>query len=154
MKVTHALLGTLCALLIVSAASASIVDPRKGQKATPEQSQDVVGKQQALQGTFGKVGMVPKDTEVYSTPGTASDEAAAGVIALSAKGSAPSDPNAARVLVEASADAGAAAGRSPAGTVAWGLLFLALGFGAIFGVRQWVVKNIPEPAPTKTHVEW
>jgi hypothetical protein len=139
--------------LVVGTAWGSIVDPRKGQKATPEQSQGQVAKQQALQGTFGRVGMVPRDTEVYVPPGAKTDDAAAGVIALSAQGTTHSDPNAAKVLAEASTHLKQSAG-SPVKTFGWGLLFLALGFGVVMGLRQWVVKNIPEPAPSKTHVEW
>lgn len=153
MQLKPTILTVLCAMLVAGSASGSILDPRKGQKATPEQSQDVVSKQQALQGTFGRVGMVPRDTEVYLPPGTQTDDAAAGVIALSAQGTPHNDPNAAKVLAEASANLQKGS-RSPAGTFAWGLLFLALGFGAVMGIRHWVASSIPEPNASPNRVEW
>jgi hypothetical protein len=76
---------TLVILFILIAAcfaSASIKDPRKNVKLSPELGQDVVGRQQAGQHAIGQVGGVPERTDDGGYLSRADNDAdAAGVIA-------------------------------------------------------------------------
>ena len=141
-------------LCLSTGAFASVLDRRAGGKPTPEQSQAQVAEQQKLQGTFGEVGLVEKDTEPNLYQKGGSDNSAAGVVAEAERDmrATTNDPGAAALVADAGVEVRRGSGGA-VGTFAWGILVLALGFCGVLGLRQWVVKTIPEPASPK-RVKW
>lgn len=141
-------------MCLASTGFSSVLDKRPGQKPVPEQTQAQVAEQQKLQGTFAEVGVVEMDTEPNNYVSGGTDSAAAGVVAGAESTLGGHGPADAAALVAKAGSEIRKDKAGPLGTFAWGLLLLGLGFCAVLGLRQWVVKSIPELATPKNPVEW
>lgn len=110
-----------------------------GAEYYPEMTQDQVAEQQSHQDQMGEVGVVPGDTEVYAPSETDAAPQAQDVVSNASQ-------------ERAAATVKQAGHKKSASTFPWwGLAtFAALGAGGALGVRQWVVKNVPDmPPPPK-----
>lgn len=148
MDIRKILIAGALAAVVPTASMASVTHRQPGEKATPEQSQQQVEKQQALQGTMGEVGTVPRDTDDFEAGGPITDEAgaAATIAGREAELKISSDPLAGALVAQASTDLKETKS-SPVAKIGWGAGFLLLGLGFVAGLRQWAAREVSE-APT------
>ena len=121
--------------------------PPPGTPILPHHTDEQLTEEQKNQKVQGEVGSVPQVTD---RPEVTSESAA---------------PDAAKTLQQAESTQVAEATLKKAGkeleeksgglpVVFWAVLFAALGFGGVYGVRYWVAKNIPLPGDSKHRVTW
>lgn len=118
---------------------APIYDRPSDFKPVPERSQDEVAKEQLMQRTQGEVGQVEADTTPESAAHEMSEQQAAADLSSANSGR--------ETLINAESDLKSAKSK-PQRNLMWGLLFLALGFGVVLGIRQWANRAIPYPEST------
>lgn len=142
----------LCLLAATASAFAFIKDPNASPKDfRPEDSQAAVSEQQAFNGQYGTVGDEQLRQQKTATGQNRGGEssAAASVIMES---SPEAQLQAQSIVQEADAQVSGSSG-PPAGKIAlWSLILIALGAAAVYAVKSYADKVIPEPA--KRTVKW
>ena len=126
---------------VVAYSPAPRLDPPKGAKFEPEQSQAQRASQQGVVKVIGEVGIVEADTTPNEISSVQSESTAVRNIVSGPTESNEENP-ATQNLVAAEQDIQKQSG-APARTVSLAAILIALGFGIILAVRQWANKNVP-----------
>ncbi len=139
------------AAMICASCWAPMKDPRQNVKINPEATAAQLAEMQRLQKTQGEVGYVPPVTDRPDVDSAQSDPSAKNTMAGAMSRMGGNDPSQ-KALLEADKKIH----ESPfalGGAGLWGILFLGLGMGSVFAVRQWANKNIPK-MPRKRSGAW
>lgn len=131
----------LSALTLAGICFAPINERPPGVEYTPEQSQATVEAQQQYTGVVDEVGFAVEDTTPREMSGqNATDNAAEamGVVAQSVEEREAGEAIAAAAKVEKSSNA-------VLSKIWWGLAFLILAVAAVFGLKRYADKHMPEP---------
>lgn len=137
-------------LMLAAYAPAPISSRPPGMKEMAEQTDEERAKQQLGQHTLGEVGGVTVDTEPNYQSAESDDVTAKNVVAGSKDRPRVNDKIDALVLRQAEKNFE----NSKPGGFPWWLAFAVIaGFGAVFGLKQWVAKNVPE-MPTVKKAKW
>jgi len=113
------------------------------------------GKQQNNTPQIGEVGIVQQRENAPEMPDTTNDLSAQNTVANAMKhkdSPKPSDTAKKDVLTATETMEGAKP-KSKASLLVWALVFGALGFGIVFGLRRWADKVVPD-VPKKKKVTW
>lgn len=137
------ILWTLSLLCLVAMSFGFIKDKPEGAKFAPNQTEEEVAAQQAHQATLSEQNAIDYEGQAEGTPeGTSESDAAAALqSAEQARDSQKeSDEEAKRVLAVAQK----AQSAGPSGGFSWTwILFGALGFGVVLGVRSYANRVVP-----------
>ena len=120
----------------------------------PAATESDLQRQQGQQKVVGEIGTVPQQTEDHSTPSSApSDSGAQGVLGQAQDRLDNNDPKAQQVLQAAQKQLEQEK-QGPMPMLFMGGLFLVVGFGVIFGLRQWANKALPDMPDVSKKVSW
>ena len=152
MKNLFKLTAATLAIALAAASFAFVEKKPHGAKFVPEQTQEQVTQQQAMNGQYGVLGseeLVQPKPEVKMT----GDDSKASDVLIQSDPKAMSIANSA--LVKAERDVSNP--KKPKGAIAiWGLAFLVLGGVAVWAFKSYADKVVPEmpTAPTKSKLKW
>jgi hypothetical protein len=139
-------------VLALASASFAFVEKRpSGAKFTPEQSQEQVAQQQAMNGKYGVLG---SEDLVQSKPNVkmGGENTKANEVLIQSSPEARSLAN--NALVKAEAEVSLAPKPKAPGAV-WGILFLVLGAVAVWAFKSYADKVVPDiPCAPKSKMKW
>jgi hypothetical protein len=136
--------GLGLALCLATLSPAPINDPRAATPPTPERTQDVVQQEQKQYTSVqGEVAAPPVRTDFRPMDTEKSDTSAKSALTQATNDVYDEGGNAEGVLKQAEKDLQGA--NRPNMMWLWGALFGALGFGIVFGLKQWATKQMPPP---------
>ena len=149
MKTMRKIFFSLVATALAASCFAPIRIPKPAgavemREATPQEMEQ----HQQLSKTMGNVGVVPDKTEDRTLPVSQSDPSGQSVLAKAEKSLKPDEATGREVLAVAEDQIKEKESSSPVKTGAWGLLFLAAGFGCVYGLKHWANKHMPENVST------
>ncbi len=131
------ILVLLTSVGIAAACFAPIEDKPRGSQFYPEQSQEQLAGQQAYQGTVGQVGEVTMDERAKNSSTVGGDGQASKLLGEAGQAIGGRD-----VVARQAARLEQKAG-GPGARWLWGGAFLALGLGAVVGLRAYANKAVP-----------
>lgn len=128
-------------------------DQPENARRLPAATEGDLQRQQGNQKVMGEVGSVPLQTEDHTAPSATNDPGASGVLGQAQDRLDHNDPKAQQVLQAAEKQLEQEK-QGPMPMVFMGGLFLLVGFGVVFGFRQWANKAVPEMPDVAKKVSW